>query len=197
MLQSSEALVGYFGFGSLVNKHTLRTDYQDTVPARLTGWRRHWQARTITLEYNVALLSIHRDPCCTIQGMLVIDREDNLPLVDEREKGYMRLRLSPEDLEFSNGYEPPEQLYVYVADEAEGLVDDGALLQSYLDAVLQGYHQVYGEEGVDHFIETTAKFQRTLITDRDSPYYSRSVALETGQGELFDRALAGAGVSFD
>ena len=63
-------LVGYFGFGSLVNKHTLRTSYVEIVPATLKGWRRHWQARTDTLEQDVALLSIHRDVSCNIKGIL-------------------------------------------------------------------------------------------------------------------------------
>ena len=184
------ASVGYFGFGSLVNEHTLRTDYLEVVPASLNGWRRHWQARTDTLEEDIALLSIHRDPGCTILGMLVVDRMENLALVDEREAGYTRHRLELDALEFTGNFQPPEHLFVYVADEAQDVSDNGALLQSYLDAVMQGFHNVYGEDGVHHFVETTAKFDRTLIADRQAPRYPRSVILESGQPELFDRALS-------
>ncbi len=196
MQPSSDQLVGYFGFGSLVNKHTLRTDYHDIVKASLMGWRRHWQARTITIDENAALLSIHRDPGCTIKGMLVVDLIENLPLVDEREEGYSRHKLSADDLELPDGFEPPQELYVYVGNEAQDVVDDGVLLQSYLDAVLQGFHQEYGEEGLQHFVETTAKFNRPLIADRNSPIYPRGVELASGQQQLFDQVLATAGVLF-
>ena len=91
-------LVGYFGFGSLVNQDTLRTSYVDIVPAKLKGWRRHWQARTGPLSKEVAMLSVHEDEQCDILGALVIDRSENLPSVDEREAGYTRRRLRPEDL---------------------------------------------------------------------------------------------------
>jgi hypothetical protein len=184
-------LVGYFGFGSLVNRHTLRTDYQDSVPASLKGWRRHWQARSIPLDENIALLSIHPDADCVIQGMLVVDLVRNLPLVDEREAGYSRHQLQPEDLNLPEDFNPPASLYVYVADEPLDQPDDGPLIQSYLDAVMQGFHQVYGEEGVHHFVDTTSQFRRQLIRDREVPKYPRSVTLEPGQAALFDRVLSG------
>ena len=187
-------LVGYFGFGSLVNRHTLRTDYIDSVPATLKGWRRHWQARTIALEKDVALLSVHREPSCLIRGMLVIDHLENLPHVDRREEGYSRHRLGLSDFELPEGFEAPSELFVYVADEALGIPDTGALLQSYMDAVLQGYRNEYGDEGVWHFIETTLNFQRPIIVDRDRPNYPRSVSVGGEEVILFDEALRRAGV---
>ncbi|MEM7216266.1 MAG: gamma-glutamylcyclotransferase family protein [Pseudomonadota bacterium] len=191
---SSDGLVGYFGFGSLVNKHTLRTSYVDIVPATLKGWRRHWQARTIAVEEDVALLSIHQDEHCAIKGMMVVDLLENLPLVDEREAGYTRHKLTIADLELPEGFQAPADLYVYVADEAVEIEDTGSLLQSYTDAVLQGFRNEYGEDGVWHFVETTKNFHRPLITDRNSPLYPRYVSLDHQEMELFDRALRGAGV---
>lgn len=190
MTFNPDELVGYFGFGSLVNRHTLRTDYQDIVPASLIGWRRHWQARSIPLDENVALLSIHPDNECVIQGMLVIDLARNLPLVDEREAGYSRHQLLNENLQLPSDFKSPSALYVYVADEPIEKKDDGSLIQSYLDAVMQGFHQVYGEDGVRHFVETTSQFKRPLIRDRETPIYPRNVILEPGQADLFDRLLA-------
>ena len=38
-------LIAYFGYGSLVNLNTLQTGYVCAHPARLKGWRRHWQSR--------------------------------------------------------------------------------------------------------------------------------------------------------
>lgn len=185
-----EPLIAYFGFGSLVNRHTLRTSYVDLVPATLKGWRRHWQARTQTLDHPVALLSVHEDQACEIQGMLVVDRLENLPAVDEREEGYSRHVLSTEQLVLHGDLLLPEEIYVYVADEDDAIADSGALLQSYLDAVLQGFHQVYGQAGVSGFVETTSSFDRVMIRDRAAPLYPRSVALSEAEREVIDAALA-------
>ena len=74
-------LIGYFGFGSLVNRETLRTSYVDTIPARLHGWQRHWQGRQAVGDQSVVLLSIHGHAKTHIDGMLVIDRIENLDAV--------------------------------------------------------------------------------------------------------------------
>ena len=190
------SLIGYFGFGSLVNKDTLRTSYVSIAPAVLKGWRRHWQARTETLPQKVALLSVHRDTRCEIKGALVVDKSENLAAVDQREAGYTRVQLSADDLVVPTGYALPERLYVYVADEVYGIEDDGALLQSYMDAVMQGFYREHGEEGVKHFVDTTEKFARPVIQDRNNPLYPRSVSLSEDEAMLFDTELIRAGAKF-
>lgn len=191
--------IGYFGFGSLVNRQTLRTDYLHQVPARLKGWRRHWQGRTENLDPDVALLSIHRDEACSLDGVLVIDHAQNLAALDERERGYRRHRVAAGDLELlalDPAVNPPEDIYVYVAENPHEIAGEGALLQSYCDAVLQGYFHHFGEAGVEHFVATTRGFERMLIRDRDEPLYPRGVQLTADEQVLFDRALARAGIRF-
>jgi len=190
-------LVGYFGFGSLVNKHTLRTSFSGMVPARLKGYRRHWQARSDTLAEKVALLSIHEDASCEILGMVVIDNKTNLPAVDEREAGYTRTAISQTQLDILGdiksdiaGVEMPEELYVYIADEVADVPDTGALLQSYLDAVMQGFRNEFGDDGARHFVETTDGFKRGLTRDREVPIYPRTVTLSKDEIELYDRLIA-------
>jgi len=191
----SDKLVGYFGFGSLVNKHTLRTSYVDIMPASLKGYSRHWQARsTAIFDNHISLLSIHPDEACTIKGMIVFDLLENLPLVDEREEGYSRHKLEHAQLEVSSSVELPEEVYVYIADEVEGSSDDGALLQSYLDAVMQGFRNEYGAQGVSHFVDTTKGFNRPINLDRNAPLYPRDVTLSEDEVSLFDMELKRAGV---
>ncbi len=197
----SKELVGYFGFGSLVNRHTLRTDFVNHMPARLRGWRRHWQSRTHTLDDPVALLSIHEDESCSINGMIVIDRAENLMLVDEREAGYDRIPIDLRDIEFvnpaGNSMTPifvPDALYFYVAQEKSYLPGDGMLLQSYIDAVMQGYFNEFGVDGIDHFLDTTHGFDRDMLLDRHAPRYSRAVSLSEEEIQLFDEALRRTGV---
>lgn len=190
----SKELVGYFGFGSLVNKHTLRTSYVDIIPASLKGYSRHWQARSKTFENHVSLLSIHLDRTSIIKGMVVFDLLENLPLVDEREAGYTRHAIDSTQLEVGSQINLPENLYVYIADEIKDSRDDGALLQSYLDAVMQGFRNEYGEDGVSHFIDTTKGFNRNIYLDRDEPLYPRDVKLSPQEILFFDAELKRAGV---
>ena len=72
--------------------------------------------------------------------------------------------------------------------------DTGALLQSYMDAVLQGFRNEYGDEGVSHFVDTTANFNRRVIADRERPLYPRSVDLTDAEKSLFDAEIMRAGV---
>jgi len=190
-----DKLVGYFGFGSLVNKHTLRTSYIDILPASLKGYSRHWQARsTAIFDNHISLLSIHPDETCIIKGMIVLDLLENLPLVDEREEGYSRHKLEHHQLDVSTSVELPEEIYVYIADEVEGANNDGALLQSYLDAVMQGFRNEYGSKGVSHFVDTTKGFNRTINLDRNAPIYPRDVKLSDDEITMFDMELRRAGV---
>lgn len=202
MSSGADKRVAYFGYGSLVNRTTLRTAYIDIFPAALNGWRRHWQGRTLAARTigedmpDLTLLSVHRDDACAIQGAMVVDLLANLPAVDERESGYQRVALSRDQITVSAGASLPDELYVYVADVPEAEVGGEFLLQSYLDAVMQGFHTLYGPDGVRHFVETTKGFQRPVIQDRDTPVYPRSVILNDGEAELFDAALRTVGVKF-
>lgn len=190
----TKQLVGYFGFGSLVNRHTLRTSYVDIVPASLKGYSRHWQARSKTFDNPVSLLSIHEDETTVIKGVIVLDLLENLPLVDEREAGYTRHQLDHSQLELPNEVSLPDELYVYIANEEEGASDDGALLQSYLDAVMQGFRNEYGNDGVSHFVNTTKGFERNILLDRSAPLYPRDVKLCEEEISLFDNELRRVGV---
>lgn len=190
----AEELVGYFGFGSLVNKHTLRTSYVDIFPASLKGYRRHWQSRSKTFDSPISLLSIHEDQACNIKGMIVLDSLENLPLVDEREAGYSRHQLSHDQVDVSDSVTLPDNLYVYIANEVEDVLDEGRLLQSYLDAVMQGFRNEYGDQGVAHFVDTTKGFERAIELDREAPLYPRDVKLTHDEVQLFDLELRRAGV---
>lgn len=192
--------IGYFGFGSLVNRTTLQTDYVHAVPTRLLGWKRHWQARQHGGDTNVALLSIHPVQQASIQGLLIVDSHANLPAVDEREAGYDRIEITPADLELMGQgvtyRDLPDQLFVYVGKQAAEGTKKAVLLQSYTDAVMQGFFLEYGIAGVEHFIETTLGFDRTIIADRHAPRYSRAVSLEKPMQTVFDDLLQSAGVQF-
>ena len=188
-----EPIVGYFGYGSLVNEDTLRTKYIASIPATLLNWQRMWD---IPIGKNfddldISLLTSRPVEKSITTGVIVFDRASNLPQVDERETNYDRHKLnldglnSPVDL--SN---IPCDFYVYEAQKNPALPDPRPpILQSYLDAVLQGFLRIYGNKGVEDFVNDTANFHTPILQDRDTPKYPRSVQLKPEERDLIDYIL--------
>ncbi len=195
-----DSLVGYFGYGSLVNRETLRTGIVDHVPAVLKGWRRHWQARPAEHDPStgeaIALLSVHRHASTSIHGALVIDREAHLPLVDAREAHYDRVSVDASDIDQNRFPRLPKRLFVYVARSEPQCQNEPALLQSYLDAVMAGFENLHGEDALQRFLATTTGFERRIIADRHAPQYPRAVHLDPQTALRYDRMLAEIGVCF-
>lgn len=206
-LAEAGALIAYFGYGSLVNRATLRTRIVAATPARVRGWRREWQPRPdMTLDtdnvVHASLLTARRDPTAEIDGLLVFDHVENLPAVDRRENDYRRHRVTQGDLTAAlddtglSAIPDTCPVYIYEADPPEDETIDHPILQSYLDAVLQGFHREHGEEGVRAFIAGTARFDTPVLKDRDWPVYPRAVKLDADERALYDGLLAARGVRY-
>ena len=193
----SDEYICYFGFGSLVNRATLPTDCVEVFPATLKGWRRHWQARPSRSMSSphlqlIAMLSIHRDPSCDINGVLVVDRMANLPVLEKREHAYNKVALSKSDLfidnnEISKFGDIP--IHTHVSPVVESTDKPLSILRSYLDVVMQGYYHHFGEPGIDHFLQSTAGFNLAIHEDRKRPVYSRHQLITTAETAIFDRIL--------
>lgn len=172
-------LIAYFGYGSLVNPNTHRTNVLHYERAQLRGFARTWQARPDPAELPIALLSSGPSAADDVlDGLLVFDRAENLMALDEREAGYDRLNVAPADLALVNGKTIPNcPIYVYSGRTPFAPENEHFILQSYLDAVLQGYLHQYGEQGARGFVERTAGFDTALLEDRNEPHYPRAVNL--------------------
>jgi|APThiThiocy_cv2_1041547.scaffolds.fasta_scaffold00163_136 hypothetical protein len=190
------ALVAYFGYGSLVNRATLRTDIVDMVPARLVGWRRCWRPRPDMPGFPAALLTVRREPGACCDGVLILDRAENLASVDAREARYRRIPLSDAELEFPRALGADVATYVYEADpDLPPHREPPLILQSYLDAVMQGFLHMHGEEGLRRFFVETEGFETPMLIDRATPAYPRAVALSAAEAALFDRICEEHGCS--
>lgn len=187
-----EALVAYFGYGSLVNRATHRTRIVDALPARLKGWRRIWRPRPDMPGFPAALLSVRREAGVVCDGLLVIDRLSNLPAVDAREMHYGRVALTEAELELPNDRPRPAcPVYVYEAKaEIPAHREPPRILRSYLEAVMQGFLAEHGETGLRRFLAETGGFDLPLHDDRAAPVYPRAVELTETQRRLFARLLA-------
>lgn len=133
-MATAQGIVAYFGYGSVVNRATLRTSIVDPIPARLSGWRRYWRSTDRRRTARSGCMPPHREP----------------PVI----------------------------------------------LQSYLDAVPQGFHTVRGVESLARFFAETDGSETRLHADRDCPVYPRHLADHaTGHGALRSppgRSLASA-----
>lgn len=190
-------LVGYFGYGSLVNRATLRTGIVAAFPARLSGWRRFWRSPPDlgSLDHDrvrPALLTVGRQAGAQIDGLLVIDLAENLAAVDAREIHYHRREISAADLAFADA--PPAwscPLHVYEArEDVPAVAGAPAIWRSYLDAVLQGFRAEHGPDGVHRFMTETDGFDFAIEEDRAAPLYPRAVRLDGEEIDLYDRVTA-------
>ena len=87
------------------------------------------------------------------------------------------------------------ELAIYAIPEATRFppTPDHPILLSYLDVVLQGYLHVFGEAGVQHFMETTDGWDTDVLNDRANPIYPRAQSLSADEIALVDACLTQVG----
>jgi cation transport regulator ChaC len=187
---ASGGLVAYFGYGSLVCRATHRTEIVHAVPARLKGWRRYWRPRPDMPGFPAALLTVREEAGAGCDGLLVFDRAENLAAIDAREARYRRVAIEPGALELRNQWPADCPIWVYVAQEELPVhPEPPTILQSYLDAVMLGFLEEHGEEGLDRFLTETRLFDLPIHADRRAPIYPRAVPLQAELAERFDVLL--------
>lgn len=187
---ASEGLVAYFGYGSLVCRLTHRTEIVAAFPARLRGWRRHWRPRPDMPGFPAALLTVRPQSDAGCDGLVVIDRAENLAAVDAREARYQRVEIERSSIDCPADLDSiPIYLYVAEADIPEH-PEPPLILQSYLDAVMHGFHAEHGDDGLRRFLDETDGFEIGVHGDRDRPLYPRALERDDARASAFDRLLA-------
>ncbi len=163
----------FFGFGSLVNCDT--HSYPNPRPAALTGWRRIW----MPIDRDVVALSIHPAPKDTIKGLTADVPNADWAALDAREAGYNRQIIAlPEEASETWAYAVPGP--------RQAILPQHHITQSYLDAVLLGFLEHYGEAGVIEFFETTDGWDIPVRDDRAAPIYPRHQPTTPDQRAFFD-----------
>ena len=172
----------FFGYGSLVNLAT--HEYGDARPATLRGWRRIWCQ---TSHRKAAFLSVAPSRGTQIQGLIAQVPCGNWQALDHREAGYQRLDAKDQikhDLPY-----PVDCAFYTIPNttHADDTQPAAPILLSYLDVVLQGFLQIYGEPGARGFMQTTDQWNRPVLDDRAAPLYPRHQKLEQSQIHLVDQ----------
>ncbi|HTA42094.1 MAG TPA: gamma-glutamylcyclotransferase family protein [Bryobacteraceae bacterium] len=182
----------YFGYGSLVNRHT-RVSGRSVRPGYVTGWVRQWKHCSATPFGNVCALTVTRRPGVQIDGVFILDDAEGMAAVDRREDGYERVRLEPGEVDASfadlNAF-----MYVSSSEYTRWGDEEFPILRSYLDCVLAGYIDVWGPDGARHFIQTTEGWQVPIFNDREMPKYPRAVALDEFSRSTIDDLLKQNGI---
>lgn len=173
----------FFGYGSLVNCQT--HSYPDAHPAKLQGWRRKWVR---CAGRDVVYLSVIPDVGCTIDGLIAAVPNADWAALDEREGGYARM-LS-QDAVLHKLPHAPQIAHYAVAPESQIDHGDHVILLSYLDVVVQGFAQHFGEDGVSRFFETTLGWETPVRNDRTAPRYPRHQQLSSAETGLVDHHLS-------
>jgi hypothetical protein len=175
----------FFGFGSLVNTGTHR--YVAVAPADVQGWKRIWVNNDC---YEHAFLSVMPEPQSTIQGLLAQVPNNDWQELDAREVGYLRRELTPNDWYCAVLPDPTlvSDVQMYVLETGKPACPKKPILWSYLETVLYGYYQWFGEEGMAAFIATTGDWT-DVLDDREDPIYPRYVPAEGDIQKTIERII--------
>lgn len=189
----------YFGYGSLVNADTIPAGTEVT-PGRLKGWKREWRVcGTGENGLGRCALTVREDPGCEIRGVAVREPLSGLAALQAREKRYEMVEGIGSVFRCDAAGRPgSEGLFLFRASAPHYRwgTQTHPILQSYLDCVLAGYFRLWGEEGIDHFIETTDGWQVPVLADRHAPHYVRSVVLTAELADLIDGKLRSLGIQY-
>lgn len=173
----------FFGYGSLVNTRT--HIYKRATVAKIKGWRREWRW---VPERQLAFLTAVADESCEIDGLIAEVPNQDWAALDAREEFYDRLNANDctthaldEDLDIA--------IYAIPIGSSGLASDNHPILLSYLDVVLQGYTDVYGEKGALDFFATTTGWGAPILNDRATPVYPRAQSLSTEQTSWIDQQL--------
>ncbi|WP_034491850.1 gamma-glutamylcyclotransferase family protein [Afifella pfennigii] len=184
-----------FGYGSLVNRATL-SEASKVAPGRLKGWRRAWRHSGKTAYGGRCTLTVVEDEACEIWGAIVAIPLAERPDLDRREAQYDAVAPPGEHVTWFEGRPqgwPDPHLYVGHAEYGRPGDADNPIMLSYLDVVIAGFHAAYGEEGVAHFLETTAEWHVPILNDRAAPRYPRALLLSERERGIVDEAIKAAG----
>ncbi|MEP2717216.1 gamma-glutamylcyclotransferase family protein [Pseudophaeobacter sp.] len=174
----------FFGYGSLVN--TATHEYLDPQPARLSGWQRSWCHTSLR---DVAFLTVVPAPKVEIDGLIAAVPDADWEALDAREFAYDRLSA---DHQISHALANEPEISLYAVPQAQQ--DQGSqhhpILLSYLDVVVQGHLQIFGESGVRDFFATTKSWEAPILNDRAAPRYPRHQQLSSAETQMVDEFLA-------
>ncbi len=178
-----------FSYGSLVNPATHALTH--VARARLSGWRRAWRH---TSQRQVAYLTIVPDADASIEGVILKVPTAERAGLTTREAAY-------ELIDVSHLLEADQSVdtvlaYAIAAGQHLDPSPETPVLLSYIDVVVQGYLEMFGQQGVEAFFTSTSGWNAPIVDDRAAPLYPRHQSLTPHERSLVDQKLHALGVTF-
>ena len=183
--------ITYFGYGSLVNTRTLPPGTHVRA-GRLNGWVREWRVVGLTDSgRGICALSVAPEPGVSILGVLASEPKSGLAKLEKREMRYDKVPSVGEHFRCEEEQPGPEDMFLFQAkaENRDWGSESYPILQSYIDCVLLGFHDFWGEAGIRHFIETTRGWHAPVLADRHAPLYPRAIQADPEVIALIDRYL--------
>lgn len=180
----------YFGFGSLVNEHTLPTG-TTWHRATLSGWRRSWQ-HPIPGDTPWAAMNVSPDSGAEIDGLLLVGGPHIDDYLLQRESGYRSIALQHDQLSLQASLPADAQPCLWVSKETANNNTALSLMQSYVDVVMSGYLRNFDTAGLERFVSSTDNWQLPRYNDREAPLYPRSISLNEHERAVIDAAMPSA-----
>lgn len=173
----------FFGYGSLVNAATHA--HAPLYPATAKGWRRAWVAVS---SRDICYLTAVRDPQSVLTGAIAPVPGTDWAALDAREDGYDRHH----DTDNIQHDSPADSIAIYAVPPETSIAPshDSPILMSYLDTVITGFANLYGEAGARDFFDTTTGWEAAVIDDRAAPRYPRTTPLSDEIRAIVDEGLA-------
>lgn len=176
----------FFGYGSLVNAGTHR--HNPLLRARAHGWRRAWVA---VPWRDLCFLTAVRDASGYIDGAIAPVPDSDWAALDLRERGYDRHMDSANITHDSAATQIA--IYAIPPQDCRPAGAQNPILLSYLDTVIAGFADLYGEDHARDFFVTTSGWEAPVLDDRADPRYPRTTPLSDDIRAIVDDGLRRCG----
>ncbi|MDB4837434.1 gamma-glutamylcyclotransferase [Marinomonas sp.] len=161
------------GYGSLMSAESrAKTGETGRVwPVKLHGFERHWSVISECFGMSsVAVIKAENKAC---NGVIIEVPYSQLALFDEREKGYQRVSIRPEQLtKYQDDVLPEGTYWVYHTESIISPNTANPITLSYLDVILSGCIE-YGKAFTEDFLSLTQGWDKPTLNDRRTPRYPR------------------------
>lgn len=175
------------GYGSLIEEESrLRTTPKSKVafPVKVKGFKRGWFARTGTHGLSTTFLGVVYDLDSYVNGVIYEIDEEDLGLIDQREKGYKRAAINIDNIEcYSGQLDSNSNIWIYTNQFSENRIPASQLpskqypiVQSYVDICINGcleieeqYPIAKNNDFAIEFIKSTVYWSHYWVNDRIFP----------------------------
>jgi hypothetical protein len=176
-----------FGYGSLIEEASrLRStpNAKAAIPAKVSGFKRGWFSRTGAPGLSTTFLGCINKADSRTNGVIYEVSKEDLKLTDSREKGYKRIKINFEDINYySDSINKNSAIWIYINQFQNNKIPKDnfpskkfPIVQSYVDMCVEGclemeklYPKAKEMDFAIEFINSTFFWSKFWVNDRIYP----------------------------